>query len=97
MTKWIGAAILALGLMFGGPVPVTAAAAAPSQPRLQQPQSAKASDISARRYTRHYTRYAYRRAYAPYYPTYYDRPYYYAPAPYVPFNFGYPLLPPPWW
>ncbi len=89
MAKWIAAAILAVSLTFAAAIdPVTAA---PSPAALQKSQALKATDLGARR--RYRARYAYR----PYYPTYYDRPYYYAPAPLVPFNFGYPLLPPPWW
>jgi hypothetical protein len=97
MTKWIGAAILALGIMVDGSTPIGAAAAAPPQAGLQKPHVTKAADLSARRRARHHPLYVDRLLYQPNYPTYYDRPYYYAPAPYVPFNFGYPLLPPPWW
>jgi hypothetical protein len=91
MTKWIGAAILALGLMSVGSA--ASAAAAPSQAGLQMPQASKATDLSARRHARHHPRYVDRRNYQPYYPYYYERPYYYAPAPFVPFNFGYGIWP----
>jgi hypothetical protein len=88
----IGASILTLGLMFGGPAAINAAAAAPLQAAVQKPDTSKATDFSARRRVRHYRRYAYRGYDRP---LYYDRPYYYAPAPFVPFNFGYGLW--PWW
>jgi len=91
MTRWIGAAFLPFALMIGGSI--NPAAAAPLQAALQEPQETKATDIGSRHRTRHHHRYAYR-SYDPYY---YDRPVYYAPAPFVPFNFGAPLLPPPWW
>jgi hypothetical protein len=91
MMKWIGAAILALTLMFGGSSEIKAAGAAPVQAGLQKPQAAMPTDLSARRRYRHY---AYRRYYRPYYPAYYDRPHYYAPAPFFPFfGLGYG----PWW
>jgi hypothetical protein len=92
MTKSIGMAALALTLMFGGSAAVNAAAAAPAA--LQKPEASNATDLAARHRGRHRQRYAYRPDYQP---RYYDRPYYYAPAPFVPFNFGYPVLPPPWW
>jgi len=88
----IGAAILTLGLMFGGPTTINYAAAAPLQAAVQKPDTSKATNLSARSRVRHYTRYAYRGYDRP---LYYDRPYYYAPAPFVPFNFGYGLW--PWW
>jgi hypothetical protein len=53
------------------------------------------SDLSASRRARHHPRYVSRRndrIYRSYF--YYDRPFYYAPAPFVPFNFGYTV---PWW
>jgi hypothetical protein len=90
--KWIAAIILALALTFAGSAAINPAIAASSPAALQKPQAQKATDLGARRLFR--SRYAYQ----PYYPPiYYDRPYYYAPGPFVPFNFGYPLLPPPWW
>jgi hypothetical protein len=84
-------------MLIAGGAANTSAAAVPLQENLQKPPSSKATDLTARRRTRHRQHYAYRLNDQPYYPTYYDRPYYYAPAPDVPFNFGYPLLPPPWW
>jgi hypothetical protein len=92
MTKWIGAATLTLGLMFGGPATINDAAAAPLQTAVQKPDTSKKTGFSARRRVRHYYRYAYRGYDRP---LYYDRPYYYAPAPFGPFNFGYGLW--PWW
>jgi hypothetical protein len=92
MTKWIGAAIAAVGLMFSGAAAIgPAAAATPLQAVAQAPQAWSATDLSARRRYRHHYRYAYRPYYRPYY---YDRPYYYAPAPFFPFlGLGYG----PWW
>ena len=92
MMKSIGTAALALTLMFGGSATGNPAAAAPAA--VQKPEASQATDFTARHHTRHHQRDAYRPDYQP---RYYDRPYYYAPAPFVPFNFGYPLLPPPWW
>jgi hypothetical protein len=97
MTRWIGAAILALTLMLGGRVAINPAAAAPSPAALQNPHAWKATDLGARRRYRHHRHYAYRPYYRPYYygrPYYYDRPYYYSPAPFFPFlGLGYG----PWW
>jgi hypothetical protein len=87
MTKWIGAAMLALTLTFGGSAAIHSAAAATSDVAARQ--AAEKTDISARRRIRHPARYAYR-AYAP--PQYYDRPDYYRPYPYVlplPFFLGF--------
>jgi hypothetical protein len=92
MTRWIGAAVLAITLVFDGAAAIGSAAAAPLQAVAQQPQAWNATDLGARRRIRHPHGYAHRPYYRPYY---YDRPYYYAPAPFVPFNFGYGLG--PWW
>jgi hypothetical protein len=81
MTKWIGAAALAVTLMFACPA-IDLAAAAPLRAAVQKPQAQKATEFSARRRIRHHPRYANRRYYQPYY---IDRPYYYAPAPFFPF------------
>jgi hypothetical protein len=97
MRKWTGAVILALPLIFAGSAAIHAAAAAPPSAAMQTPQAPKATDVSARRRHRHQQLFADRAYPGPYFPSYYDRPTYYAPAPFVPFNFGYPLLPPPWW
>ena len=93
MIKWIGAAVLALGIMFGGSAAISVAAAAPWQAGLQKPPTSKATDLSARRRARHQPLYVDRLPYQPYDPHYYERPYYYAPAPFVPFNFGYGIWP----
>jgi hypothetical protein len=96
MMRWIGAAVLALPLVFAGTTS-NVAAAAPLQGAVQQ-RTSDASDLGARRRTRHhqhYPRFTDRRRYGPYRPYYYDRPFYYAPAPFVPFNFGYGIG--PWW
>jgi hypothetical protein len=83
MTKWFGAAAVALGLMLGGSASAyttgTFSAAA------RQPQAAQISDVSTRRH--HSYRYAARSSY----PSYYGRPVYYAPAPFFPLPplFGY--------
>jgi hypothetical protein len=94
MTRWIGAAILALTLMLGGSTAINPAAAAPLPAAVQKPQSLQPTDLSARRRHRHY-RYGYRPYSRPYYygrPDYY-RPYpYYEPAPF-PLGFGFG----PWW
>jgi hypothetical protein len=94
MTKWIGAAVLAVTLMFGGSAATGPALAAPLPAELRAPHASKAADVTARRRIRHHHRYAERPYYRPYYPAYYDRPYYYAPAPFFPFlGLGYG----PWW
>jgi hypothetical protein len=89
MTKWIGAAMLALTLMLGSSAAMNpAAAAALSQAAVQKPESSQATDLGARRRYRHHDRYGYRPSYRPYY---YDRPSYYRPYPYyapAPFPFG---------
>jgi hypothetical protein len=92
MTTWIGAAGLAVTLLFDGSAAIDSAAAAPLQVVAQRPQDWNATDLGARRRIRHHHRYAHRPYYRPYY---YDRPYYYAPGPFVPFNFGYGFG--PWW
>jgi hypothetical protein len=87
MTRWIGASVLALALMFGGSAAIDSAAAA--QAALQKPQPRQATDLSARRRTPHPTRYAYRPQAQPYYN---DRPAYYRPYPYawpLPFFLGF--------
>jgi hypothetical protein len=91
MMKSIGAAIIVLTVMFGGLVPIAAATAAPLRAAaVHKAHTSEATDLSARRRARHRSRYAYRAYDRPYYP---DRPYYYAPAPFVPFNFGYGFAP----
>lgn len=94
MTGWIAAVILAATSLFAG-AGNDVVAATPLRTAVQQP-APDTTDLSAsRRRTRHHQRYASRRNYPPYQPYYYyDRPYYYAPAPFVPFNFGYTV---PWW
>jgi hypothetical protein len=94
MTRWFGAALLAVILILGGSAAIDPAMAAPSQTAVQKQQASNTTDLSARRRYRHHYRYAYRRYYQPYDPHYYDRPYYYAPAPFFPFlGLGYG----PWW
>ena len=87
MTKWIGAVVLAVTLMFGNALSIGRAGAAPL-PAAVQKHAAEATDFSARRRVRHY-RYAYRSYERPYY---LDRPTYYRPYPYatpVPFFLGF--------
>jgi hypothetical protein len=94
MTGWIAAVMLAVTLLSAGAAN-NVAAATPVRASAHQPAS-DTSDLSAsRRRTRHHQRFVSRRYYPPYQPYFHiDRPYYYAPAPVVPFNFGYTV---PWW
>ena len=94
MTGWIAAVMLAATLLFAGAAN-DVVAAMPLQASVHQPVP-DTTDLSAsRRRTRHHQRFVSRRYYPPYQPySYIDRPYYYAPAPFVPFNFGYTV---PWW
>jgi len=93
MLRWIGAAILALTLMCGGVAAINPVSATPLQAMEQKPETSRATDLSTRRRAGHHTRYAHRRYYRPHY---YDRPSDYAPAPFVPFNFGYGFGPWGW-
>jgi hypothetical protein len=97
MTKWIAAVIPVLILTFAGLAAIAPAAAATPPAALRKPQAQKATDVSGQRRYPHRLLFVDHANPGPYFPSYYDRPYYYAPAPFVPFNFGYPLLPPPWW
>jgi hypothetical protein len=90
MSKSIGCAIVALALMAGGLASIASVTAAPSQAKVQRPALSRAADLGAWR--RIHPRHAYRTYAQPYY---LDRPDYYAPAPFVPFNFGHPFG--PWW
>ena len=103
MSKWFGAVLLALTLMFVTvmfgisavePTAAAASEATPRQPATSQQASSDATDISSRR--RHQL---HGEAARPYYrPTYYDRPQYYRPYPYnvpAPFVFGFGFG--PWW
>jgi hypothetical protein len=90
MTRWIGPASLTLTLMLSGAAACSPASAAPRSAEVHEPQAWTATDLSARRRSRHHQPYVYRPPYRPYY---YDRPYYYVPAPFVPFNFGYGFWP----
>jgi hypothetical protein len=86
MTKWIGAAVVAVTMIFGDAATTPSMAATPTGVTVQKPQAAT-TDLSARR------RYSYR----PYYPYYYGRPYYYSPGPFflpVPPLWGYGWQ---WW
>jgi hypothetical protein len=89
MTRWIGAASLALALMSSVASAIHPAAATPLQAAVQNPEISKATGLSARRHVRHPTRYA-DRADDRFY--YYDRPTTYRPYPYVlpvPFFLGF--------
>ena len=93
MTGWIAAVMLAVTLLSAGAAN-DVAAATPVRASVHHPAS-DTSDLSARHRRTHHQRFASRRNYPPYQPYFYfDRPYYYAPAPFVPFNFGYTV---PWW
>jgi hypothetical protein len=93
MSKWIGAAGVAVALMVAGAGRIESAAAAPLQEAVQASQASKPTDVRAHR---RYHRYSYRRYDRPYDPYYYARPTYYAPNPdYVPFPFGLGFG--PWW
>jgi hypothetical protein len=85
MTKWFGAAAVALGLIFGGSA--SADAADTSSVAAGQARAAQTRDISSR----HHHGYRDRYAAQPSYPSYYGRPVYYAPAPFFPLPplFGY--------
>jgi hypothetical protein len=93
--KWIGAAGLAVALLFAGADRIESASALPLQLAVQASQASRVSDkptdVSARRRDH---RYGYRRYHRPYDPYYYGRPYYYAPAPFFPlppfFGYGWP-------
>jgi hypothetical protein len=94
MAKWIGAAILAVTLMFGGAAIGTARAEPLPAAQQISLQNQHTDDFSARRRIRRHHRYVDRPYDRPYYPTYYDRPSYYAPAPFFPLlGLGYG----PWW
>jgi hypothetical protein len=95
MTRWIGAAVLALALMSGGAPAVDPAAAATLQAEAQNPETSKVTKVSARRRIRHPAQYADRTDDRFYY---YDRPTTYRPYPYVspvPFFLGIGFG--PWW
>jgi hypothetical protein len=92
MIRWIGVALFVAAWMFDGSAAIDRAAAAPLHPVVQMPAHAP-TDISARRRTRHM-----RSADRPQDQLYYiDRPRYYTPAPFVPFNYGYALSPRIFW
>jgi hypothetical protein len=92
MTRRIVEVILAATLVFAGTA--NNALAATPLPAAAQQRTPDATDLGASRRARHHHHYASRGYYRPSQPFYYDRPYYYAPAPFVPFNFGYTV---PWW
>jgi hypothetical protein len=93
--KWIGAAGLAVALLFAGAGRIESAPAAQLQLAVQASQASglsdKPTDVSARRRDHRYGYGRYRRPYDPHYD---GRPYYYAPAPFFPlppfFGYGWP-------
>jgi hypothetical protein len=91
MMKCIRAGLLA-ATFIGGSAAIDLVAASPSRAKVPNEVTRRATDFGGRYRSRPHTR---SRVYVA--PRYYDRPIYYVPAPFVPFNFGYPLLPPPWW
>jgi hypothetical protein len=68
--------------------------ASPARAEVQNEVTLRPADLSARHRSQPHMPHVHRTYPAPHY---FDRPIYYVPAPFVPFNFGYPLLPPPWW
>jgi hypothetical protein len=91
MTKWIGAAILALGLIGCGAA-MDPVAAASQETMTAKPGMRDTAGAHGRRHARHHEYARYRSAYQP---TYLDRPYYYAPAPNFALAFGFGFG--PWW
>ena len=94
MIRWIGVAFFVVAWMVDGSAVIDPATAAPLQATAQMPETSKSTDVSARRHARHRGRSAYRAHDQLYY---YDRPHYYAPAPFVPFNYGYVFWPRIFW
>jgi len=92
MIRWIGVAFFVVAWMFDGSAAIDRAVAAPLRAVVQMPARAP-TEISARRRTR-YTRSADRPQDQLYY---IDRPRYYTPAPFVPFNYGYVFWPRIFW
>jgi hypothetical protein len=88
MIRRIGVALSVAAWMFDGSAAIDRAMAAPLHPVVQTPAHAP-TETSARRRTRH-TRSADRPQDQLYY---IDRPRYYTPAPFVPFNYGYVFWP----
>ena len=93
MIRSLMSRLLAVPLVLAGAAD-NDAGAAPSRAAVQK-QTSDTSDLSTPRRARHRHRHASRRYHRPYQSYYLDRPDYYAPAPFVPFNFGYGIW--PWW
>jgi len=92
MKTWIGAAMVAATVSFGGDVAICSAVAAPQSSQRVTPQKTpEATDISARRrhHHHHHRHHMHRRYVAqPYYRTYRE-PYYYGSSfGYLPYGFG---------
>ena len=77
MMKWIGIAMLAATVIFGGSSAVPSAMAAETASAMPAAGATASGTGVRRRY--HHQHYAYR----PYYPYYYGRPYYYSPGPFL--------------
>jgi hypothetical protein len=92
MRRSIGGAILAVTLMSTGSPAISFAVAALARPGMQ-PQAAQATTLHEQRRIRHHAPDARTTPDRPYSRYYDDRPHDYAPAPFVPFNYGYGL----WW
>jgi hypothetical protein len=91
MTRSVALAVLLFAGSLDGSAAISLASAAPQQHDVQMPDTWKVSYNNARHRARHHARSADRLADGSYY--YLDRPYYYQPAPYVPFNYGYSFWP----
>lgn len=89
MIRRIGVAFFAIVWMVDGSAAVDRAVAAPLHAVAQRPITGTPTEVSAHRRTRH-TRSADRPQDQFYY---IDRPRYYTPAPFVPFNYGYVFWP----
>jgi hypothetical protein len=92
MIRWIGVALSVAASMFDGSAAIDRAAAAPLYLLVQTPADAPI-ETSARPRARH-THPADRSQDQLYY---IDRPRYYTPAPFVPFNYGYVVWPRVFW
>ena len=89
MIRWISAAFFVAVWMFDGSAAINRAAAAPLHPGAQMPARASI-EIGARRHPRSVDRPQDQLFYI-------DRPRSYAPAPFVPFNYGYVFWPRIFW
>jgi hypothetical protein len=88
MIRWIGVALSVVAWMFAGSVAIDRAAAASLHPVVQMP-----AHVSTKISARH--AHSADRSQDQFY--YIDRPRYYTPAPFVPFNYGYIFWPRIFW